>query len=198
MWLRLAHEHRRAQRIAQHETLRPRVVVEELLGEQDADHVVLAFADHRETRVLGFEDQRQEIRRLVVDRYAIHLRARDHDVAHRSLRHRQHALDHRQRVGVEQPSFERAPEQIEKLAAVFRLARQERRQPFEQRRPVVAFIVVQIFHLFRGTAIRIGIAKRTEQRRFARFHSCRVGSSLVVVALQMQHAVNDEVRAVRA
>src|SRR2546428_4384751 len=69
--LGLGDEHRRAQRVAQHEAVRPRIVIEQLLGEQDADHVVLALADHREARVLGLEDQRQEIGRLVVDRHAI-------------------------------------------------------------------------------------------------------------------------------
>ena len=45
-------------------------------------------------------------RGLVVARHDVHLRARDHDVAHRHLGHRQHALDHRQRVGVEQLALE--------------------------------------------------------------------------------------------
>ena len=64
----------------------------------------------------------------------VHLRARDHDVAHRHLGDLQHALDHRQRVGVEQRALERAVQQVDQLLAVLGLARQERGQALEQRR----------------------------------------------------------------
>ena len=53
--LRLRHEHRGPQRLAQVEALRVRVVAQQLLREQDADDVVLVLADHREARVLGLE-----------------------------------------------------------------------------------------------------------------------------------------------
>ena len=46
----------------------------------------------------------------------------------------QHALDHRQRVGVEQLALEGAVQQVEQLLAVLGLARQERGEPLEQRR----------------------------------------------------------------
>jgi hypothetical protein len=42
------------------------------------------------------------------------------------------------------------------------------------------------------------MTQHAKQRRLARFHSRRVGSPLMIVALQMQHAVDDEVRAVGA
>ena len=132
--LRLRHEHRGPQRLAQVERSPGSRNSEQLLGEQDADHVVLVLADHRKARVRGLEHERDELGGLVVDRHDVHLRARDHDVAHRHLGHLQHALDHRQRVGVEQLALERAVQQLEQLLAVLGLARQERRQPLEQRR----------------------------------------------------------------
>ncbi len=120
------------------------VVEEELLREQDADDVVLVLADHRKARVLGLEHERQELGRIVVDRHDVHLGARNHDVAHRHLGHLQHALDHRQRVGVEELVLERAVQELEELVAVLGLAREERRQPLEERRLdrlVVAIVV---------------------------------------------------------
>ncbi len=102
------------------------VPVEELLREQDADDVVLVLADHREPRVARLEHERDELGRIVVDRHDVHLRARDHDVAHRHLGDLQHALDHRQRVGVEELALERAVQELEELLAVLGLARQER------------------------------------------------------------------------
>ena len=78
--------------------------------------------------------------RLVVERDDVHLRARDHDVAHRHLGHLQHALDHRQRVGVEQLALERAVQQREQFLAVLGLAGQERGEPLEQRRLVVLVV----------------------------------------------------------
>ena len=136
--LRFRHEHGRAQRVAQVERFRVRVVVEQLLGEQDADDVVLALADDREARVARLHHQRHELGNGVVDRHAVHLRARDHDVAHRRLGHRQHALDHRQRVGVEQVALERAAQDVEQLFAVVGLAQEHRRDALHQRRLVAA------------------------------------------------------------
>jgi hypothetical protein len=96
--------------------------------------------------VLRLEHERQEFGRRVVNRDDVHLRPRNHDVAHRHLGHLQHALDHRQRVGVEQLVLERAMQELEELVAVLGLAGEERRQPLEQRRldGLVAALVVHL------------------------------------------------------
>ena len=77
MWLRFARkslqqhvqalgfgdEDRRTQHVAHVELLLAGVIAQQVLGEQDADHVVLAFADHREARVRGLDHERDELRR---------------------------------------------------------------------------------------------------------------------------------------
>ena len=150
-------------------------------------------------RVARLQHQRNEFGRIVVDRHHVHLRARDHDVAHRHLRDLQHALDHRQRVGVEELALERAVQQLEELLAVLGLAGEKRGQPLEQRGPVGwRGVGVAVMAAVRGVSrrVRIGDAQRGEDRRLARLHRARGAVGVVIVALQMQHAVDDEVRAV--
>ena len=146
--------------------------------------------------------------RLVVDRYDVHLRARDHDVAHGHLRDLQRAFDDRQRIGVEELALERAVQQLEQLFAVLRLARQERRQPFEQRRFFREPGVTVVF----GGAHRLGAARVSASPRAAygsatpsaariatsrALHPGRLVGAPVVVTLKVQHAVNHEMGAVR-
>ena len=57
---------------------------------------------------------------------------------------RQHALDHRQRVGVEQVALERAAQDVEQLLAVLGLAQEHRRDALHQRR-LVAVVVLSSF-----------------------------------------------------
>ena len=101
MWLRLArnsrkqhveplgfgHEHRRAQHLAHVEFLLARVMAQQVFGEQHADDVVAVLVDHREARVRGGDHLRDEGLHRLVDVDEVHLRARDHDVAHRHLGH---------------------------------------------------------------------------------------------------------------
>ena len=157
--LRFGHEHGGPQRLLEVEAVGVPVVEEQLLREQDADDVVLVLADHREPGVLGLEHQRQELGRLVVDRDDVHLGARDHDVAHGHLGHLQHALDHRQRVGVEELVLERAVQELEQLVAVLGLAREERGQPLEQRR-LAGLVAALVVH---GSVP--GAGRRTERAR---------------------------------
>jgi hypothetical protein len=61
----------------------PAMQAQQILGQQDADHVVLAFAGDGEARVRGFDARPAIIARgvsLIVDH--LHLGARHHDVAH--------------------------------------------------------------------------------------------------------------------
>ena len=74
----------------------------------------------------------QEFFRRIVDVDQIHLRARHHDVARCEFGGLQHAFDHRQRFSVEQIAFARRLQQLDQLAAVFRLAHQERGEALEQ------------------------------------------------------------------
>ena len=73
----------------------------------------------------------------------IHLGARNHDVARLHLRYLQYALDHRQRVGIEQVALKGGMQQLDQLLAILRLAHDQRREPFEQRGSVAG--VVHIF-----------------------------------------------------
>ena len=58
--LGLGDEHRRPQHLAHVEFLFAGVVAQQILGEQDADDVVLVLADDREARVAGLDDERDE------------------------------------------------------------------------------------------------------------------------------------------
>ena len=86
------HEHGGAQGIAQVERFRVGVIVEQFLGEQDADNVVLVLADDGEARVASLQDKGDELVRFVVDRNHVHLGAWNHDVAHRHFGNLQRAL----------------------------------------------------------------------------------------------------------
>src|SRR5450432_253005 len=83
--LTLGHEHRGSQGVVEIESFGIGVVVEQFLGEQDADDIVLVLSNHGKARVPGLHHEGNELRRLVLDRYTVHLRTRDHDVANRRL-----------------------------------------------------------------------------------------------------------------
>ena len=153
--LGLGHKDCGTQRIAQVERLRVGVVVEQFLGEQDADHVVLVLADDRKARVTRLHDEGDELLGFVIDRHDVHLRARDHDVAHGHLGDLQRAFDDRQSVGVEQLALERTVQQGEQLLAVLRLPDQKCREPFEQRRALMV-LVAGVFAHRRALPARCG------------------------------------------
>ena len=119
------HEDGRPQGVAKVEAFRIGVVVEQLLGQQDADHIVLVLANDRKARVPRLEHERDEAHGLVLDRHHVHLRARNHDVAHRHLGNLQRTFDDRQRVCVEELSLEGPVQQVEELLAILRLTRQK-------------------------------------------------------------------------
>jgi hypothetical protein len=72
-----------------------------------------------------FEHEGNEPRGLVFARHHVHLRARNHDVAHGHFGDLQRTFDDRQRVGIEQLPLERAVQQAEELLAILGLAREE-------------------------------------------------------------------------
>ena len=114
--------------------LLPGEVAQQVLGQQNADDVVLVLADHREARVPGFDDLRQELLGRLVDVDHVHLRARHHDVARLQLGDLQHALDHGERIGVHQVALVGRAQQLDQLLAVLRLAHQDRADALEQGR----------------------------------------------------------------
>ncbi|MCY1231135.1 hypothetical protein D9M72_435720 [compost metagenome] len=113
-------EHRRAQRFAQVEG-GIGVVAQQVLGQQDADDVVTAAFIDREARVRGLLHERDEGLRRVDDIDHIHLRARHHDVAGGQFGDLEHALDHRQRIGVDQVALMRLLEHFKQFCAGVRL-----------------------------------------------------------------------------
>jgi hypothetical protein len=129
--LRFGNEDRRAQRVAQVEFLAGEIA-QQILGEQDAEHVVLAFADRRKARVRRFQYDLGDLFRRFLDVDHVHLGARHHDVAHRHVGHRQRAFDDGQCVGIHQVALEGAMEQFQELFAVLGFAQQQRGQAFYQ------------------------------------------------------------------
>jgi len=107
-------------------------MAQQILGEQHADHVVAVLIDHGEARVRGADHLWDELVDRLVDVDHVHARARDHDVAHLRLGHRERALDDRQRVGVEQVPLVGRAQQARERGAVRGLAQQQRREALEQ------------------------------------------------------------------
>jgi hypothetical protein len=62
----------------------------------------------------------------------VHLRARHHDVARLQLGDLQRALDHAERVRIDQVALVGGAQQIHELLAVFRRAHQDRAEPFQE------------------------------------------------------------------
>ena len=85
----------------------------------------------------------------------------------------QHALDHRQRVGVEQVALERPAQQLHQLLAVLGLAGEEGGEPLEQRRLRAGLVVVAVHRS--GPGVRVCVAQAAQDLRFARLHRRGVG-----------------------
>jgi len=140
---RFGDEHRGAQPVAQVE----RLVLpdaQQVLGEQDADHVVAVLLNDRKTRMgraVGLFDDPLEGIFNVDD---LHPGARHHHVAHDDLGSRQGALGDRQGVGIEQLAFVSRVQQLDQLLPVFRFAEQQGGKAFKECRSVwVHFIGVR-------------------------------------------------------
>ncbi len=110
------------------------VVAQQVLRQQNPDDVVAVLVDDRKARVRGFDDEGNEGLGRVVDVDDVHLRARDHDLADAHLGHLQHALDHRQGVGIHQVVFVGAVQQLDQLFTVFGFAHQPVGDALEQAR----------------------------------------------------------------
>jgi hypothetical protein len=93
--LALGNEDRRSQHVA-HAEAAAVTEREQVLGQQDADHLVAAVADHREARVPRLEGDADQFLRRIIAADHDHLRARDHDVVDTHLGDLEHPLDHLQ------------------------------------------------------------------------------------------------------
>ena len=91
---------------------------QQILGQQDAEHIVDAFADHREAGVSRLDDRGQKLPRCLGRLDGGHLGARDHDVAHLHVGDLQCALDDRQRFDIEDFIALRFAQQLEQFLAV--------------------------------------------------------------------------------
>jgi hypothetical protein len=66
-------------------------VLQHVFGEHDADDLVAIVADHREARMIGLDDELQQLLGRLVLRQHHHVAARHHDVADLDVRHVEHA-----------------------------------------------------------------------------------------------------------
>ena len=104
---------------------------QQVLGQQDAEDLVLVLAMHREARVAGFDHQLHQVEELGVGRQRDHLRARDHHVADGEVGHRDRAFHHPQRVGGDQAVGLRVAQQLDQVFAGGGLAGKRRADAFE-------------------------------------------------------------------
>ena len=77
-------------------------VAQQVLDDQDADDVVLAFVDDRKAGMAGFDDFGDQALQVPVMFEHHHLRARNHHIAHLGFRHLHDAFHHLEGVGVQQ------------------------------------------------------------------------------------------------
>ena len=69
----------------------------------------------------GLDDHREQPRSRLVAVHEHHLRTRNHDVAHLQVGDLQHALEHGQRIGVDETALARFAQQREQALAILRL-----------------------------------------------------------------------------
>ncbi len=91
---------------------------QQVLGQQHADHLVEALADHRIARVRGGDDGGEEFLRRLVGPDAHHLRARHHDVADLQVGDLDGAFDDGQRLVVEQFVLMGTAQHVQQFVAV--------------------------------------------------------------------------------
>ena len=70
----------------------------------------------------GLDDRRQQHLERVVAAHRDHLRARHHDVAHLQVGDAEHALEHTQRLGIDEPAALRLAQLLHEVVAVLGLA----------------------------------------------------------------------------
>ncbi len=92
-------------------------IPQQVLGQQDADHLVFVAMDHREARVSALDHHRQIGLRRAIALDHLHLRTRNHDVSHLHLRDLQHAFYHVERIAIEQAAFLRIAQATDELLA---------------------------------------------------------------------------------
>ena len=148
--LALRNEDRGTHRVRQVEALASVAgkVGEQVLGEQDAHHLVAVVADHREPRVPRFDDRTHELLRQLVVLDHHHLRARHHDVADLHVPDRECTLDHRQRVGTHHVAALRVAQGAHERRPIPRLVPLARQDPGHapEPRPCPRFAVRRFVH----------------------------------------------------
>ncbi len=127
--LALGHDHRGAQDILQLQRLAGVVAAEperqQILGEQDALHVILVLVDHREAGVARLDDHRQDLVHRLGFLDGHHLGAGNHDVAHAQLGNFEHPLDHVLGVLIDEVPLFGIGDDLYQIVAVFWLALEE-------------------------------------------------------------------------
>ena len=193
----LGHEHRRPHQLPDVEFRRaasPAVYLQEVLREQDACDRVAIVADHRKARVTRLDHHRHDVieRRVAFDDR--HLRARHHDVAHQQVRDREHALDHRECVRVEEAALRGLAQHFDELGAILRLAAHALRDAAQPAAGTYSLMILRPwwFQITYGFAV----AEPGEDADFARFHRARGARTFMVVTEKMQCPVHDKVRPV--
>ena len=128
--LAFGHEHDGAHELADLERLAVRdLQAQQILGEQDAENLIAVLADDRKAGMTRLDHELDQFIGRLVALDENHLGARHHDVPHLHVGHRQHALEHDQRIAVEQPALARLAQILDQLGEVARLARHRLRDP---------------------------------------------------------------------
>ena len=123
--LRFGDQHRRPQQLA--DGAGPVVgdhPAQQVLGQQDAEDLVLVLAVHREARMAGLDHVLHQVEELRVRRQRHHLRARHHHVGHGHVGDRDRAFHHAQGVGGDQAVGLHVAQQLDQVFAGGRLAGQ--------------------------------------------------------------------------
>jgi hypothetical protein len=128
--LGLGHVHRRPHEFldVERRAIGGRGDAQQVLGEQDADHLFAILVHHRKARVPAVDDRPQQHVGFVIAVQHRHLRARHHDVAHLDVPHRENALEHRQSIAFEHTPRRGAAQVFDDLTAILCFAGHAPRQ----------------------------------------------------------------------
>mgnify|MGYP007002814713 CR=1 FL=1 len=108
------------------------VIAQQVFREQHTDDVVAIALVDRIARVRFFQHVGDEFGGIVRDVDRVHLCAGHHDVAGAEFGHLEHALDHRQRVGVDQVALVGVLEDLQEFRARVGLRRDKVGQTLEE------------------------------------------------------------------
>ena len=136
--LRFGNQYRRPQQLAHGAgTVVGHHPAQQVLGQQDAQDLVLVVAVDGEARMAGFHHLFHQVQEARLHRQRHHLRARHHHVAHGQVGHGDGAFHHLQGVAADQPVGLRVAQQLHQVVACAGFAGERRTEAVQPGAPLL-------------------------------------------------------------